>query len=251
MIGHTRKRLTDRDPLAGSAWSDARTVEGFVQSPPNPSLMGVAAGAFRPSARLLDIGCGAGRNALPLARAGWRVVGSDLSSAMLVAAARRVEAEALSNRIDLILASMESLPFGTNTFDFIVAHGIWNLARSGEEFRRAVKEAARVARPSALLFLFTFSRHTLPESAMPVSGESFVFTEFSGQPQCFLSGEQLIKEMAAAGFALSHSHPLRELNRAHGVLPTTGPVIYEGVFRCGPDPTVLGPSDRPARSLHS
>jgi hypothetical protein len=87
---------------------------------------------------------------------------------------------------------------------------------------------------------------------MPVSGESFVFTQFSGQPQCFLTAEELITEMAAAGFALDLSHPLRELNRAHGALSMTGaPVIYEGVFRCGPDPTVLGPSDRPDRSLHS
>jgi SAM-dependent methyltransferase len=223
MSGHTRKHLTDRDPLGGSAWSDARTVEGFVQSPPNSSLMDVAAGAFRPSARLLDIGCGAGRNAVPLARAGWRVVGSDLSSAMIMAAARRVEAEALSNRIALILASMDSLPLRTNTFDLIVAHGIRNLARSGTEFRRA-----------ALLFLFTFSRHTLPESAMPVSGESFVFTQFSGEPQCFLTAEQLITELAAAGFALNRSHPLRELNRAHRALQAGGPpVIYEGVFVAG------------------
>jgi hypothetical protein len=40
-------RLTDRDPLAGSAWSDARTVKGFVDSPSNASLMAVAAEAFR------------------------------------------------------------------------------------------------------------------------------------------------------------------------------------------------------------
>ena len=129
VIGDTPSRLTDRDPLAGSSWSDARTVEGFVQSPPNTSLMDVAAAECRASARLLDIGCGAGRNAVPLARSGWRVVGTDLSSAMLTAAASRVKAEGLSNRMDLVLAAMEPLPFAANTFDFIVAHGIWNLAR--------------------------------------------------------------------------------------------------------------------------
>ena len=231
-IGDTLTHLADRDPLAGSAWSDTRTVEGFAQSPPNATLLEVAAAAFRPSARLLDIGCGAGRNALPLARAGWRVVGSDLSSAMLTAAARRVEAEALSTRIALILASMDSLPFASNTFDFVIAHGIWNLARSAREFTTAVNEAARVARPGATLFLFTFSRHTLAESAAPVPGESFVFTQFSGQPQCFLTAEQVVEEMAAAGFSADPRYPLRELNRPPGGFRTSGaPVIYEGVFR--------------------
>ena len=232
MIGDTRTRLTDRDPLAGSSWSEARTVEGFVQSPPNTSLMDVAAEAFQVSARLLDIGCGAGRNAAPLARAGWHVTGADLSSAMLTAAAARVRAEALSNRVDLVLAPMAPLPFAADTFDFIVAHGIWNLARSAREFRSAVGEAARVARPGAPLFVFTFSRHTLADDAQPVSGEPFVYTQFSGQPQCFLTAEQLVAELAAAGFAAVPSHPLRELNRPRGTVRTTGaPVIYEGVFQ--------------------
>ena len=235
-MGDTPSRLTDHDPLAGSSWSDARTVQGFVQSPPNASLMDVAAVECRASARLLDIGCGAGRNAVPLARSGWRVVGTDLSSAMLTAAASRVKAEGLSNRIDLVLAAMEPLPFAANTFDFIVAHGIWNLARSGHEFRTAVHEAARVARPGAPLFLFTFSRHTLADGALPVPGELFVFTEFSGQPQCFLTAEQIITELAAAGFTAAPSYPMRELNRPAGGLRTSGaPVIYEAVFRSSVD----------------
>jgi hypothetical protein len=73
----------------------------------------------------------------------------------------------------------------------------------------------------------------LSELAAPVSGESFVFTEFSGQPQCFLTAEQLVTELGAAGFEPDLSVPLRELNRPRpGELQRrTGPVIYEGVFR--------------------
>ncbi|HEX5069467.1 MAG TPA: class I SAM-dependent methyltransferase [Vicinamibacterales bacterium] len=228
----TGKGFGDRDPLAGSSWSDPRTVDGFVRSPPNEALMAVAAAACSPSGRLIDIGCGAGRNAVPLALSGWRVIGTDLSAAMLIAAAGRVRADALSDRCACVLAAMEALPFAPDSFDFVVAHGIWNLARSGREFRQSVREAARVARPGAPLFIFTFSRHTLPDTSVPIPGESFVFTQFSGQPQCFLTAEQLVAEMAGAGFAADPSVPLRELNRRpHDSLRTGGPVIYEGVFR--------------------
>ena len=109
---------------------------------------------------------------------------------------------------------------------------IWNLATSGGEFRRAVVEAARAARPGAGLFVFTFSRHTLPPDAQPVAGESFVFTQFSGQPQVFLTEGQLVEELASAGFARDASIPLAEYNRRDAQALAGGPpVIYEAVFR--------------------
>lgn len=225
----------DRDPLAGSSWSRPETVAGFARSAPNDTLMRFAEGErVAGAARLLDLGCGAGRNAVPLARQGWSAVGVDLSLAMIAAAAARVRDEHLEDRLRLALANMHELPFAARTFDVIVAHGIWNLARSGAEFRQALAEAARVARPRSALFVFTFSRNTLPAEAEPLQNESFVFTQFSGQPQCFLTAEQLVTELCAVGFAPDGSLPLRELNRPQpGALFTGGaPVIYEGGFRC-------------------
>jgi SAM-dependent methyltransferase len=221
------------DPLAGSAWSDPGTIDGFVHAAPNQALLEAAGRNRAPAARLLDIGCGAGRNAVPLARAGWPVVGTDLSLAMVQAATRRARDEGLPHRLRLLLAPMEALPFFDDTFDFIVAHGIWNLARSGREFRRAVREAARVARPGCPLFMFTFSRGTLSSTAAPVPGEAFVFTQFANQPQCFLTAVELTTELAAAGFEPDPALPLRELNqRRAGALHVGGaPVIYEGLFR--------------------
>jgi len=186
--------------------------------------------------RALDIGCGAGRNALPLARLGWHVVGTDLSWPMLRAAADRVREERPDGRLDLVLAPMERLPARDRSFDLVVAHGIWNLAASAAQFREAVDEAARVARPGAGLFVFTFSRHTLPAGLAPVPGEPFVFTEFSGKPQCFLTEDQLEAELNRAGFVRDPRVPLREYNRPRpGALSTTGtvPVIYEAGFRRG------------------
>ena len=81
--------------------------------------------------------------------------------------------------------------------------------------------------------MFTFSRATLASDASPVPGESFVFTEFSGEPQCFLTDAQLLEELAAHGFVPDPREALRELNRPHpGALQTSrAPVIYEGLFR--------------------
>jgi ubiquinone/menaquinone biosynthesis C-methylase UbiE len=152
-----------------SPWNAPETVAGFVESPPNGVLLRFAEEERRKSqcARALDIGCGAGRNTIPLARLEWHVVGLDLSWPMLCAAARRAREERVTARMQLAVAPMDSIPARDGSFDLIVAHGIWNLARSSAEFRRGVREAARVARSGAALFVFTFSRNTLPPQAQP------------------------------------------------------------------------------------
>ncbi len=170
---------------------------------------------------------------------GWNVVGTDLSWPMLCAAAERARetrgarGDRSAGRLDLALAPMERIPARDRSFDLVIAHGIWNLARSAAQFRQAVGEAARVAKPGAGLFVFTFSRNTFPPETEPVRGEPFVFTQFSGEPQCFLSEVQLVAELGLAGFVPEPGVPIREYNRPQpgSACSGTGPVIYEGVFR--------------------
>ncbi len=207
-------------------------VDRFATSPPNPVLMAYAKELQhgRTELRALDIGCGAGSNALPLARMGWTVLGIDLSEPMLEAAERRAHAESLTARLRFQHAPMDQLPVEDNSYDLIVAHGIWNLARSAAEYRQALREAARAARPGAALFIYTFSRNTFPPDTEPVTDEPFVFTQFSGRPQCFLTEDQLIEELGSAGFQPEPGRPIQEYPQ-----PRTGtkPAIYEGIFRRG------------------
>ena len=223
------------DPLAGTNWSAPGTVGGFARSAPNTVLIRFVEGeAERNGAgRALDLGCGAGRNAVPLAARGWRVLGLDLSWPMLVAASDRGVEAGVADRLAWALAPMEHIPTKDGSFDLIIAHGIWNLAPSASLFRRAVEEAARVARPGAALFVFTFSRNTFPPNVPAVPGEPFVFTQFSGQPQCFLTGEQLIEEMRRVGFVADPAVPMTEYNQRQGTDLRLGgpPVILEAVFR--------------------
>ena len=225
-------------------WTTPATVSGFAASAPNASLMAVAE-ALRPGLprpRALDIGCGAGRNAVPLARSGWHVLGIDQSWPMLQAAHARRTAGEPEGRLHLAQGRMDRLPAAAGCFDLIVAHGIWNLATRGIELRRAVQEAARAATAAARLFVFTFSRTSLASAAVPVTGEPFVFTDFSGRPQTFLTAEELVDELARAGFVPDERHPLRELNRpAAGALAALAPppVIWEGLFRRAPPDIVV------------
>ena len=70
---------------------------------------------------------------------GWRVLGLDLSLPMLQAARNRIHAElAPEYRLQLALAPMDRLPVANGCCALVIAHGVWNLARSSAEFRQAV-----------------------------------------------------------------------------------------------------------------
>jgi ubiquinone/menaquinone biosynthesis C-methylase UbiE len=89
---------------------------------------------------------------------------------MLHAGCARARDEQPGDRLHWVFAPMDAIPIGDRSFDLVIAHGIWNLARSAAEFRRALREAARVAKSGAGLFVFTFSRNTFPAETEPVSG---------------------------------------------------------------------------------
>lgn len=215
-------------------WEDPRTVAGFVSGTPNEVLLAYARRFVDVPGRrrCLDLGCGAARNAVPLAQLGFEVAGTDLSVPMIEGARARVRAVSPPIAVQLAIAPMAPLPFAAAVFDLVVAHGIWNLAGSGAEFRAAVAEAARVSKPGAGLFLFTFSRHTLPADVRPDSGETFVFSSWNGEPQCFLTEEEIVTELSRAGFVRDAPGPLTEYNLPRpGELRAGGPpVIYEGTF---------------------
>jgi len=216
-------------------WEEAGVVRGFSTAAANGVLLGFVRAelARRPGLRVLDLGCGAARNAVPMAAEGATVIGTDVAWPMLEAARRRVAAEGVGLRVALVRAPMDALPLSDASVDLVVAHGIWNLARSAGELRRAIAESARVARPGAGLFVFTFSRATLAADDPPAPGEAFVFTQFAGEPQCFLTEAELVDELLRAGFEKDPPGPLTEYNRPPPgrALTRAGPVIYEGTFR--------------------
>jgi SAM-dependent methyltransferase len=80
---------------------------------------------------------------------GWRVLGLDLSWPMAQAARDRARAEGTADRVRVALAPMDALPVPDRSMDLVIAHGIWNLATSGAQFRAAVHEYARACREGA------------------------------------------------------------------------------------------------------
>lgn len=98
--------------------------------------------------RLLDVGCGPGRAVLALSRAGYRVIGLDVSLPML-AAGRRLSAQMPLNGANLL-----ALPLADRTFEATVMFfGALQHIPGRPNRRRALAEMARVTRPRGRMII--------------------------------------------------------------------------------------------------
>ncbi len=100
-----------------------------------------------PPGRAFDVACGAGRNALHLARRGYTVVAVDISWEGLKRLARRARRERLD--VHPVHADLERFELPPETFDLIV-NSRFLLRRLFPLFRRALK-------PGGLLLIETFN----------------------------------------------------------------------------------------------
>ena len=99
---------------------------------------------------LLDVACGFGRHAVPLAQAGYHVVGVDRSQTLLAEARRRAGE---GRWPELVQADYRELPFADASFDAAI-NLFTSLGYFGdEEDTRALAEIARVLRPDGRLVI--------------------------------------------------------------------------------------------------
>jgi SAM-dependent methyltransferase len=76
--------------------------------------------------RVLDVGCGDGRDCVWLAEQGHRVVGLDPAEAMIERARERAAGTAIAGRVEFDLGDVDSAlqSFGPDAFDLVLSHGV-------------------------------------------------------------------------------------------------------------------------------
>lgn len=132
----------DHDTVGYYSANAARYAE-WSRSIKVPGLWDRFVQRLDPGARILDLGCGAGRDLRVLGERGLRPIGLDLSRDLLLGA------KLYSGR-PVALGDMRSLPFSNGSFA-----GVWSLAALLHlvrgDVKSALREAHRVLRPGGVL----------------------------------------------------------------------------------------------------
>jgi ubiquinone/menaquinone biosynthesis C-methylase UbiE len=102
---------------------------------------------------VLDVGCGAGVDAVRFARAGARVTAVDIAPAAIELATRNFEYQKL--RAELMTADGENLPFPDASFDYVFAHGVVQYTTNDQAL---VNECRRVLRPGGTAVFQVYNR---------------------------------------------------------------------------------------------
>ncbi len=101
---------------------------------------------------VLELGCGTGRVAVPVVKAGGRVVGIDRSAPMLDRARKRLSRVGLANRALLVRGDIRELPFRSQRgFGLVMApYGILQSLTRERDLRATLTSVARVLRRGGL-----------------------------------------------------------------------------------------------------
>ena len=128
-------------------------------------------GRISPGMRVLDAGCGAGRNLIYMLREGYELFAADADAAA-VEQVRRL-ASTLAPQLppqNIVVAPVEQMPFPDAFADVVLSSAVLHFARDDRQFDAMVREMWRVLKPGGMLWARLASTIGLADQVRPIAG---------------------------------------------------------------------------------
>lgn len=163
--------------------------------------------------QILDVATGTGDLALAAMKLDPpKIYGIDISAGMLEIGKQKIIKKGYSNKIELIRADSENIPFGDDYFDVaMVAFGVRNFAdplKGLSEMRRVIRNKGMIlvlefSKPSAFPFRPVYNfyfRNILPFFGRLFSKDKAAYTYLPDSVSRFPDNEKFLELLAEAGF---------------------------------------------------
>lgn len=149
-------------------------------------------GRLRPPMRLLDAGCGGGRNLFYFLREGFDVCGTDISPDAI--AQVRSLAHSLAPHLpedNFRLESVEKMSFEDANFDAVLSSAVLHFARDEQHWQSMLAEMWRVLKPGGIFFARLASSDGVEDCVENLGGRRY---RLSGGAEWLLSDERMLRE---------------------------------------------------------
>ena len=152
-------------------------------------------GRIAPGMRVLDAGCGFGRNLVYLLREGYEVFGAD-SDPQAVEGIRRLAASLAPTlpADNFRVENIEAMSFPSAFADLVVSSAVLHFARDDDHFRAMLLGAWRALKPAGLLFCRLASSIGMEHQIKRIAGRRFLLPDGSER---YLVDEALLSNLTA------------------------------------------------------
>ena len=175
-------------------------------------------GRFSTEMKILDAGCGEGRNAVYFINAGFQIFGIDQNEIAIQYC--RFMAKSLDKSYDahrFQVAGLEEIPFHKSAFDAVICSAVLHFAKDEANFWLMMDEMLRVLKPGGILwFRMTTAFGGILEKSQELGGGKYLLPDGSGR---FLLTEAHVDKLQEMGLKFLE-HPKSVLvhgQRAMGV----------------------------------
>jgi SAM-dependent methyltransferase len=153
-------------------------------------------GRFDPRMRILDAGCGAGRNLVYFLREGFDVCGVDLSPeaiARVGSLARSLAAHLPEENFRV--EPVERMSFARESFDTVISSAVLHFARDEAHWRAMLGEMWRVLKPGGVFFARLASTAGVEGEIEHLGGRRY---RLPGGSEWLLADERMLRETTAS-----------------------------------------------------
>jgi tellurite methyltransferase len=132
-------------------------------------------GRIIPTMRVLDAGCGSGRNLVYFLREGYEVFGAD-SDPAAVAGVRRLAASLAPGlpEENFRVEALEAMSFPDDFADVVLSNAVLHFARDDDHFMAMLRGTWRVLKPGGLFFCRLASSIGMEQRMQRIAGRRFL-----------------------------------------------------------------------------
>ena len=145
---------------------------------------------FSPEMKILDAGCGGGRNLVYFLRSGFRVFGVDRNPDAVEyvrSLAQMLAPDVPSENFQI--SEVEKMPFPDESFDLIISNAVLHFADDELQFDRMLREMWRVLKPSGILFARLASTIGIEDKVEKIAERRYLLPDGSER---FLVDEEML-----------------------------------------------------------